>query len=132
MTASMTGWQSIALANGAGTPPPPAAIGVRPAGFLSGVSAGIGRGVVGFVLVVGLVGLLLWALVWWRRPPDADERWFRYGLAAAIVTLLAAFQATTGTLMEFPWLFFGTAIGVLYRRPPTGRAAREVLGSDHA
>ena len=91
-----------------------------------GVAALHDTGVVGFVLVVGLVGLLLWAVVRWRRPPDADERWFRYGLAAAIVTLLAAFQATTGTLMEFPWLFLGTAIGVLYSRPPPGRAAREV------
>ena len=77
-------------------------------------------GVVGFVLVFGLVALLLWALVWWRRPTDAGERWFRYGLAAAIVALLAAFQATTGVLMEFPWLFIGTAIGVLYHQ--IGRA----------
>jgi hypothetical protein len=73
-------------------------------------------GVIGFILVFGMLGLLLWALVWWRRTPDAGERWFRYGLAAAIVTLLAAFQATTGVLMEYPWLFVGSAIGVLYAR----------------
>jgi hypothetical protein len=83
-------------------------------------------GVLGFVLVFGLAALLLWALVRWRRPPDAGERWFGYGLAAAIVTLLAAFQATTGVLMEFPWLFLGTAIGVLFLRPPAPRPAREV------
>jgi hypothetical protein len=80
-------------------------------------------GVIGFVLVFGLLGLLLWALVWWRRPPDGSERWFRYGLAASIVTLLAAFQATTGVLMEFPWLFIGVAIGALYSRPPAARPA---------
>jgi hypothetical protein len=82
-------------------------------------------GVIGFILVVGLVGLLLWALIWWRRPADAGERWLRYGLAAAIVTLLAAFQATTGTLMEYPWLFFGTAIGVLYARRPAAIPDRQ-------
>jgi hypothetical protein len=75
-------------------------------------------GVIGFVMVFGLLGLLLWALIRWRRPPDRSERWLRYGLAASIVTLLAAFQATTGVLMEFPWLFIGVAIGVLYARPP--------------
>jgi hypothetical protein len=75
-------------------------------------------GVIGFVVVFGLIGLLLWALIRWRRPQDRSERWFRYGLAASIVTLLAAFQATTGVLMEFPWLFIGVAIGVLYARPP--------------
>jgi hypothetical protein len=73
-------------------------------------------GVVGFVLIAGLLGLLLWALVRWNLPPVASERWLRYGLAAAILTLLVAFQATTGDLMEYPWLFVGTAIGVLYAR----------------
>jgi hypothetical protein len=82
--------------------------------------------VIGFVLVFGLVALLLWALVWWRRPPDLSERWLRYGLAAAIVTLLAAFQATTGVLMEFPWLFIGTAIGVLFHRAPAVPASLAV------
>jgi hypothetical protein len=82
-------------------------------------------GVIGFVVVFGLLSLLLWALVWWRRPPNSSERWLRYGLAAAIVTLLAAFQATTGVLMEYPWLLIGTAIGVLYARSPA-RAAGHV------
>ena len=80
-------------------------------------------GVIGFVLVFGLLGLLLWALIRWRRPPDPNERWIRYGLAASIVTLLVAFQATTGVLMEFPWLFIGVAIGVLYAPPPAARPA---------
>jgi hypothetical protein len=78
-------------------------------------------GVIGFVLVFGLLGLLLWALIRWRRPPDRSERWFRYGLAASVVTMMAAFQATTGVLMEFPWLFVGVAIGVLYAPPPAAR-----------
>jgi hypothetical protein len=80
-------------------------------------------GVIGLVLVFGMLGLLLWALIRWRRSPDPGERWIRYGLAASIVTLLVAFQATTGVLMEFPWLFVGVAIGVLYAPPPAARAA---------
>ena len=82
-------------------------------------------GVIGFVIEFGLLGLLLWALVRWRRPADRSERWLRYGLAGAIVTLLAAFQATTGVLMEYPWLFIGTAIGALYVRVPA-RVAGQV------
>ena len=80
-------------------------------------------GVVGFVLVFGLLALLLLALIRWHRPSNSQERWLRYGLAAAILTLLVAFQATTGTLMEFPWLFLGTALGVLFA---PRAAAREV------
>lgn len=83
-------------------------------------SLGVGvlhdTGVIGFVLIAGLLGLLLWALVRRNLPEVSSERWLRYGLAGAILTLLVAFQATTGDLMEYPWLFVGTAIGVLYAR----------------
>jgi hypothetical protein len=81
-------------------------------------------GVIGFVIEFGLLGLLLWALVRWRRPADRSQRWLRYGLAAATVTLLAAFQATTGVLMVYPWLFIGTAIGALYARSPAPAAGQ--------
>lgn len=84
-------------------------------------------GVIGFVLITGLLGLLLWTLVRWHLPPVSSERWLRYGLAAAILTLLVAFQATTGDLMEYPWLFVGTAIGMLYRRQARSATSQSEL-----
>jgi hypothetical protein len=81
-------------------------------------------GLIGSWIIIALILALLWGLVGWRSPRSDPERLTRYGLAAAVVVLLVAFQATTGELMEFTWLFVGTALGVLYaRRRPVQTAA---------
>jgi hypothetical protein len=71
-------------------------------------------GIIGAIVVTVLIGLLLLGLVRRDRAPPPDWQFVRDGLAAAIVMLLVAFQATTGDLLEFPWVFVGTAVGVIW------------------
>ena len=75
-------------------------------------------GIFGAIIVVVLLALLFRGLL--RRDPTAPDRQLVVdGLTAAIVMLLVAFQATTGELMEFPWLFVGSALGVMSPRDRT-------------
>lgn len=70
-------------------------------------------GIVGVIVVALLIGGLLGRLM--RAPSDISRDWLavRDGITAAIITLLIAFQATTGVLMEYSWLFAGTALGLI-------------------
>ena len=68
--------------------------------------------------MIVLIAALLRGLII-RRDLSDGRLAVRDGIAAAIIVLLIAFQATTGTLMEYPWLFAGTALGLVFasRRP---------------
>ena len=73
-------------------------------------------GVVGSLVVAGLVLLLLWKLYRERVDAPPARQQLINGITAALITLLVAFQATTGMIMEYPWLFAGTAVGLLTSR----------------
>lgn len=75
-------------------------------------------GLIGLIVVIVLIAALLRGLII-RRDLSDGRLAVRDGIAAAIIVLLIAFQATTGTLMEYPWLFAGTALGLVFasRRP---------------
>lgn len=73
-------------------------------------------GIVGALIVAGLILLLLWRLFRDRADAPPARLQLINGTTAALITLLVAFQATTGMIMEYPWLFAGTAVGLLYNR----------------
>ena len=77
-------------------------------------------GLVGLIIVTLLIVMLLRGLMRTQPNISGDQLAVRDGIAAAVVVLLVAFQATTGTVMEYPWMFVGTALGLVFasRHPP--------------
>jgi len=72
--------------------------------------------------VTWLIVMLLRGVLRTQPTFSADQLAVRDGIAAAVIVLLVAFQATTGTVMEYSWMFAGTALGLVFAgRHPLAR-----------